>query len=96
MTCEYWKRIWPDAEVRKVQLGDSLAKIQLFRKRFTEVSYDLSALMAAPPSRLIDLYSACQIFAKTEIEKLLKEVHEGITTSTNQASSSEQIEDHLL
>ena len=35
MTCEYWKRIWPDASLRKTQLADSLSRIQLFRNRFT-------------------------------------------------------------
>jgi len=93
MTCEYWKRIWPDASLRKTQLADSLSRIQLFRNRFTEVSYDLSALMTALPSRLIDLYSDCQIFAKTEIESLLKEVHASIAPKPIQARLAESIED---
>lgn len=93
MTCEYWKRIWPDASLRKTQLADSLSRIQLFRNRFTEVSYDLSALMTDLPSRLIDLYSDCQIFAKTEIELLLKEVHASIAPKPIQARLAESIED---
>ena len=93
MTCEYWKRIWPDASLRKTQLADSLSRIQLFRNRFTEVSYDLSALMTDLPSRLIDLYSDCQIFAKTEIESLLKEVHASIAPKPIQARLAESIED---
>jgi hypothetical protein len=93
MTCEYWKCIWPDASLRKTQLADSLSRIQLFRNRFTEVSYDLSALMTDLPSRLIDLYSDCQIFAKTEIELLLKEVHASIAPKPIQARLAESIED---
>jgi len=92
MTCGYWKRIWPDVSTRKTQLLDSLARIQLFRNRFTEVSYDLSAVMAELPSKLIDLYSACQIFAKTEIESLLKEVHDSVAANPVQVQSSEATE----
>jgi hypothetical protein len=91
-TCEYWKRIWPDEELRKAQLSDGLARIQSFRNRFTEVSYDLSTLMKPLPSKLIDLYSACQLFAKTEIESLLKEVHASIAPGPIQSRSSESIE----
>jgi hypothetical protein len=92
MTCEYWKRVWPDMAVRKTQLYGSLARIQLFRNRFTEVSYDLSAVMEGLPSRLIELYSACQIFAKTEIESLLKEVHHSIAPTPIQARLTEATE----
>jgi hypothetical protein len=91
MTCEYWKRIWPDVAVRKTQLCDSLARIQLFRNKFTEISYDLSALMTTLPSRLIDLYSACQVFAKSEIDSLLIEVHKNITLITIQTRSQDTI-----
>jgi hypothetical protein len=96
MTCEYWKRIWPDASLRKAHLADNLARIQLFRNRFTEVSYDLSALMSALPSRLIDLYSACQTFAETEINSLLKEVHEGIAINAIQERLSGPAENQPL
>lgn len=96
MTCEYWKRIWPDVAVRKTQLCDSLARIQLFRNRFTEISYDLSAVMEGLPSKLLELYSACQIFAKTEIESLLKEVHDSVAHNTIQARSSEETEGRSL
>jgi len=95
-TCEHWEQIWPDLTVRKAQLSDSLARIQLFRNRFTEFSYDLSSLMETLPSRLIDLYSDCQTFAKTEIDSLLKEVHEGITSNPIQARSPEPIEGQSL
>jgi hypothetical protein len=92
MTCEYWARTWPDALLRKTKLAERLTQIKLFRNRFTEVSYDLSALMTTLPSRLIDLYSACQIFAKTEINSLLIEVHKNITPSQGQAQSPNRIE----
>lgn len=89
ITCNYWVQIWPDPTVRKSQMSANLARIQLFRNRFTELSYDLSSLMEALPSRLIDLYSASQIFAETQISALLREVHEGITASAVQRRSSE-------
>jgi hypothetical protein len=78
-TCEHWEQIWPDLTIRKARLNENLARIQLFRDRFTEFSYDLASVMETLPSRLIDLYSDCQIFAKSEIGSLLKEVHEGVT-----------------
>jgi hypothetical protein len=84
-TCEYWERIWPNSTERKAHLSDSLARIQSFRGKFTEISYDLSALMAALPSRLIDLYSNCQTFSQTQIESLLKEVHENIAHNSVKA-----------
>jgi hypothetical protein len=92
VTCEYWQQIWPDTTERKTQLRDNLAKIQLFRSRFTELSYDLSSIMETLPSRLIDLYADCQAFAKTEIDALLKEVHEGLTPSPDRAEPTEPVE----
>lgn len=89
MTCEYWKRIWPNVAMRKTQLWDSLVRIQLFRNLFTEVSYDLSAVMAGLPSKIIELYSASQIFAKTEIESLLKEVNDSVAHNSIQTLSTD-------
>jgi hypothetical protein len=92
MTCEYWARIWPDDSLRKTKLADNLTQIKSFRNRFTEISYDLSSLMATLPSRLIDLYSDCQIFARTEIDSLLVEVHKNIAFSQGHAQSPNTIE----
>ena len=95
-TCEYWIQIWPDLAVRKARQTESLARIELFRSRFTELSYDLSSIMETLPSRLIDLYSDCQTFARSEIDALLKEVHERVTTSDARAGSSTPIGAPLL
>lgn len=71
-TCRYWKAKWPDDGERKRRLDESLCRIRSFRDRFPEFERSRAQITAALPALLTKLYSDCQVFAETEIRRLLQ------------------------
>jgi hypothetical protein len=71
-TCQYWKGIWKGETERRLRLDESLQRVRLFRREFSEFERILPCLMETLPALLAKLYSDCQTFAETEIKSLLE------------------------
>ncbi len=94
-TCAYWRRIWPDEEMRRETLAvrrERVFKFQVPYKRFI----DWSAVARKTLQVKIEiLYRDCQRFASDEIKKLADEVDLEFKEQHSSISITSAIPDHL-
>lgn len=78
-TCQYWLKMWPDENVRRLQMSENIERIRSFRRKFPELESVLQTLREVLPSLLGKLYTDCQLFAEREIKSLLEKFEESST-----------------
>lgn len=75
-TCEYWRVVWPASDAsRKAELSEALTRLRAFRARYSDSTIIAEKARAHLTSVVEKIYRECQIWAATEIARL---VHDAI------------------
>lgn len=74
-TCNYWREIWPDDELRTRSLARAKDRVFRFQEDYQQFIRWSSDVRGTLRKKIEALYRDCQRFATEEIDKLVNEVN---------------------
>lgn len=80
-TCAYWRRIWPDVDLRQVSLAAVRERVFRFQDPYQQFVHWSAKARGTLHVKIETLYRDCQRFATDEIGKLAEEIDLEFTNS---------------